>query len=164
MPCDVLCLLEDVCGFNVGKGSGVECSNPIQVRPKRSGIKLKSGMPTLQGPPVSDFDGVITKKPTSKASISSSAVEKVKKSGVEEDGLKKGTWKRAHTKSRLGLHLPLNNLLGPKRSSREISREAKKAELAKKKTKVSNSEVLHVLSGIDQITSTEVATQPCLAL
>ena len=39
-----------------------------------------------------------------------------------------------------------------------------KADGVKKKTKVSNSEVLHVLSGVDQITSAEVATQPRRAL
>ena len=60
--------------------------------------------------------------------------------------------------------MPLNNLLGPKRSSKEISRDAEKAELQKKKTKVSNNEGLHVLSGEDEITSTEVATQPHQAL
>ena len=112
-------------------------------------------MPTLQGPPSSGSDGVTTKKPTSKVSNLSSA---------EEDGLKKGTWKRAHPKFRAGLVLPLNNVLGLKRSSKEISRETEKAELAKMKTKVSNNEGLHVLSGEDQITSAEVATQPHRAL
>ena len=133
----------------------MECSNLVKGWPKRRGIKIKSGMPTLQGLPSSGLDGFITKKPTSKVS---------NLSGAEEDGLKKGTWKRAHTKSRPSLVLPLNNVLGPKRSSKEISREIEKAELAKKKTKVSNNEGLHVLSGEDQITSTEVATQPCWAL
>ena len=54
-------------------------------------------------------------------------------------------------------------MLGPKRSSKENSREAEKAKLAKKKTKVSKSEGLHVFSGVDQIISAEVATQPCRA-
>ena len=51
-----------------------------------------------------------------------------------------------------------------KRSSKEISCETEKAELAKKKTKVSNNEGLHVFSGEDQITLAEVATQPHQAL
>ena len=79
---------------------------------------------TLQGPPASGSDGVISKKPTSKASNSSSA---------ELDGLKKGTWNRAYTKSRLGLLLSLNNVLGAKRSGKEFSRETEKVELAKRK-------------------------------
>ena len=113
-------------------------------------------MPTLQGPPSSGSDGVITKKPTSKVSNLSSA---------EEDGLKKGTWKRAHPKSQPGLVLPLNNVLGPKRSGKEISRETEKAELAKKKSKVSNNKGFYILSREeDQITSVEVATQPRRAL
>ena len=30
VPCDASCLQEDICGFNAGKGSGIECSNPIK--------------------------------------------------------------------------------------------------------------------------------------
>ena len=81
-----------------------------------------------------------------------------------EIGLKKGTWKRAQVKLRSDTELPLNTSLGLKRSNKDISCVIKKADGAKKKTKVSNSEVLHVLSGINQITLTEVATQPRRAL
>ena len=114
----------DGCDFNASKGSGVEGINLVRGRPKRSGFKIKSGSHTLQGPPASGSDGVISKKPTSKASNSSSA---------ELDGLKKGTWNRAYTKSRLGLLLSLNNVLGAKRSGKEFSRETEKVELAKRK-------------------------------
>ena len=70
----------------------------------------------------------------------------------------------AQVKPRSDTELPLNTLLGPKRSNKDISCVTEKADGAKKKTKVSNSEVLHVLSGIDQMTSSEVATQPRRAL
>ena len=155
VPCDASCLQGDGCDFNAGKGRGVEGTNLVRCKPKRSGFKIKSGSHTLQGPPASGSDGVIAKKPTSKASNSSSG---------KLDGLKKGTWKRAYTKSRPGLLLSLNNVLGTKRSGKEFSRETEKAELAKKKTMVSDKEGLYVHPGEDQITSTEVATQPRWAL
>ena len=144
VSCDASCLQGDGCDFNAGKGRGVEGTNVVRCRPKRSGFKIKSGSHTLQGPPASGSDGVISKKPTSKASNSSSA---------ELDRLKKGTWNRAYTKSRLGLLLSLNNVLGAKRSGKEFSRETEKAELAKKKTMVSYNEGLYVHPGEDQITS-----------
>ena len=144
VPCDASTLQGDGCDFNAGKGSGVEGINLVRGRPKRSGFKIKSGSHTLQGPPTNGSDGVIAKRPTSKASNSSN---------TELDGLKKGTWKMAYTKSRLGLLLSLNNVLGAKRSGKEFSRETEKAELAKKKTMVSNNEGLYVHPGEDQITS-----------
>nr|POF18920.1 hypothetical protein CFP56_29743 [Quercus suber] len=126
-PCSSLCLQEIAYDFNVGKCSGQECSNPVNGRPKRIGTKIKSGMLTIQGPPASGFDGDTIKKPTSKEKNLLI---------VGENGLKKGTWKRAQIKPRSGMDLPLNILLGQKRSSKDISCVIEKAELAKKKTKL----------------------------
>ena len=140
VPCHALCLQGNGYDFNAGKGSGVEGTNLVRGRPKRSGFKIKSGLYTLRGPPASGSDGVIAKKPTSKASNSSSA---------ELDGLKKGTWNRAYTKSRLGLLLSLNNVLGAKMSGKEFSCETEKVELAKKKNMVSYNEGLYVHPGED---------------
>ena len=151
VSCDASCLQGDVCGFSASNVSGVEGTNLFRGRPKKSGFKIKSGSHTLQGPSACGSYGVIAKKPTLKAGNSSS---------VELDGLKKGTWKRACTKSRPGSLLAPNNVLSAKRSGKEISRETEKAKLAKKKTKVSINEGLYIHSGEDQITSAEVATQP----
>ncbi|KAK7852386.1 hypothetical protein CFP56_039094 [Quercus suber] len=90
-PCSSLCLQEIAYDFNVGKCSGQECSNPVNGRPKRIGTKIKSGMLTIQGPPASGFDGDTIKKPTSKEKNLLI---------VGENGLKKGTWKRAQIKPR----------------------------------------------------------------
>ena len=81
-------------------------------------------------------------------------------SSVELIGLKKGTWKRASIKSWPSLNLPFNNMLGAKRSGKEFSHMAEKADLTKKKTKVNNNKVFYVFSREDQSTSTEVAMQP----
>ena len=75
-----------------------------------------------------------------------------------EAGLKQGTWKRVQNRPQVTSDLALTNVLRLKRSSKENSREAK---LAKKQTKVSNSEGLHVFSGVDQIISAEITMQPC---
>ena len=154
VSCDALGLQSVVCEFNVGKGS-VDGTNPIRGRSTRGGSKIKSELPTLQGSYVTVSNSVTDTKPTSKAILLSNA---------NLDGLKQGTWKRVHTKSRPSLHLPLNNVLGAKRSGKEFSCETKKADLAKKKTKVSNNKGFYVLSGEDQITLAKVATQPRQAL
>ena len=73
--------------------------------------------------------------------------------------MKKGTWKRASIKSWPSLNLPLNKMLGAKRSGKEFSHKAEKANLTKKKTKISNNKVFYVFSK-DQSTSAEVAMQP----
>ena len=123
-------------------------------RPKRSGNKNKSGLLSLHGPSSGGSAKVMIKMPMSK--------DKNLAIGGEA-GLKQGTWKRVQNRPRVTSDLALTNVLGPKRSSKENSREAEKAELAKKKTKVSKSEGLHVFSGVDRIISAEVATQPCRA-
>ena len=137
VTCDASCLQGDVCGFNASNVSG---TNLFRGRPKRSGFKIKSGSHTLQGPSACGSNGVIAKKLTSKAGNSSS---------VELDGLKKGTWKRACTKSRPSSLLAPNNVLSAKRSGKEISRETEKSELAQKKTKVSINKGLYIHSGED---------------
>ena len=43
VPCHALCLQGDGCDFNAGKGSGVEGTNLVRGRPKRSGFKIKVG-------------------------------------------------------------------------------------------------------------------------
>nr|POF27307.1 hypothetical protein CFP56_25565 [Quercus suber] len=115
------------------KGSGQECSNLVKGRPKRSGNKNKSRLLSLQGPLSSGSDEVMFKKPNSKDNNSAIG---------GEAGLKKGTWERFQNKPRTTLELTLTNVLGPKRNSKDILSEAEKAELAKKKNKVSNSEGL----------------------
>ena len=151
VPCDALSFQGDICEVNTGKGN----TNPIRGRPKKSGVNIKSESPTLQSPPIARSDVVIAKKPTSMAKNSSS---------VELIGLKKGTCKRASIKSWPSLNLPFNNMLGAKRSGKEFSHKAKKADLTKKKTKVNNNKVFYVFSGEDQSTSAEVAMQPCRTL
>ena len=51
-------------------------------------------------------------------------------------------------------------MLGAKRSGKEFSHKAEKADLKKKKTKVNNNKVFYVFSEEDQSTSAEVAMQP----
>ncbi|KAK7835487.1 uncharacterized protein CFP56_023490 [Quercus suber] len=80
------CLQDDGVRFKIGKSNGQVCSNPVKGRPKRSGIKNKSGLLPLQGPMSSEFDDVMFKKPNSK---------EIKSDIIEGAGLKKGTWKRA---------------------------------------------------------------------
>ena len=63
-------------------------------------------------------------------------------------------------KPRSDLEVPINKVLGPKRSSKEMLRGTEKADLTNKKSKVSIIEGLHVLSGVNQITTAEVAMQP----
>ena len=104
---------------------GIFPANPHETsRPKKSGVNIKSESPTLQSPHVAGSDVVIAKKPTSMAKNSSS---------IKLTGPKKGTWKRASIKSRPSLNLPLNNMLGAKRSGKEFSQEAEKADLTKRK-------------------------------
>ena len=104
---------------------GIFPANPHETsRPKKSGVKIKSESPTLQIPPVAGSNVVIAKKPTSMAK---------NLGNIELTRLKKGTWKRASIKSRPNLNLPLNNMLGAKRSGKEFSHEAEKADLTKGK-------------------------------
>ena len=104
---------------------GIFPANPHETsRPKKSGVKIKSESPTLQIPPVAGSNVVIAKKPTSMAK---------NLGNIELTRLKKGTWKRASIKSRPSLNLPLNNMLGAKRSGKEFSHEAEKADLTKGK-------------------------------
>ena len=120
VPCDALSLQGDICEANAGKGN----TNPIRGGPKKNGVNIKSESPTLQSPPIAGSDVVIAKKPTSMAKNSGS---------IELTRPKKGTWKRASIKSRPSLNLPLNNMLGAKRSGKEFSQEAEKADLTKRK-------------------------------
>ena len=150
-PCTSLCLQEVACDFNVGKGKDQVCSIPVVGRPKRSATKTKSVFHNVQGPSLNASGGGTFQKPT---------LEEQNLLNASEIGLKKGTWKRAQVKLRFDTELPLNTLLGLKRSNKDISCVTEKADGVKKKTKVSNSEVLHVLFGVDQITLAEVATQP----
>ena len=154
-PHTSLCLQEVACDFNVGKAKGQLCNVPVVGRPKRSATKTKSSYHNVQCPSLNASGGGTSQQPTS---------ENQNFINVGEIGLKKGTWKKAHVKPRSDTELPLNTLLSQKRNNKDISCVIEKANGAKKKTKVSNSEVLHVLSGINQITLTEVATQPRRAL
>ena len=147
VPCDALSFQGDICEVNAGKGN----TNPIRGKPKNSGVNIKSESPTLQSPPIVGSDVVIAKKPTSMAKNSGN---------IELTGLKKGTWKRVYIKSWPSLNLAFNNMLGAKRSGKEFSHKAEKADLTKKKTKVNNNKVFYVFSREDQSTSTEVAMQP----
>ncbi|KAF3974608.1 hypothetical protein CMV_002076 [Castanea mollissima] len=129
-PCGHSFLQGDDFSFNIGKVSGQERSKLSKGRPKRSGSKNKGGLLSLQGPSSGGSAEVRMKKSMSKDNILAIC---------SEDGLKQGTWKR---------------------SSNDNPREAEKAELVKKKTKVSNIEGLHVFSSVDRTISVEVALQP----
>ena len=146
VSCDALSLQGDICEVNTSKGN----TNLIGGRPKKIGVNIKSESPTLQSPPITRSDVVIAKKPTSMAKNSGS---------IELTRTKKGTWKRASIKSWPSLNLPLNKMLGAKRSGKEFSHKVEKANLTKKKTKISNNKVFYVFSK-DQSTSAEVAMQP----
>ena len=80
----VSCLLDD------SKGDRAECSDLVKSRPKRSEIKMKKGLATLQGPPVLNSGCATITKPTSKATVSCVAEEKGKGNIHQLDGLKKG--------------------------------------------------------------------------
>ena len=120
-------------------------------RPKGSGNKNKSGLLSLHCPSSGGSAKVMIKMPMSKDNNLAIG---------GQDGLKQGTWKRVQNRPQVTSDLALTNVIGPKRSSKENSREAEKAKLAKKKTKVSNNEGLHVFSSVDRIISVEVAMQP----
>ena len=136
---------------NVGKDMGQLGSDPNVGRPKRSATKTKGAFHNVHGPSLNDSGGGTFQKPIS---------EEQKLLNAAGIGLKKGSWKRAQIKPRFDIEVPLNTLLGPKRSNKDILCETEKADGAKKKTKVSNSEVLRAFSGVDQITSAEVVMQP----
>ena len=81
---EVSCLLDD------SKGDRAECSDLVKSRPKRSEIKVKKGLATLQGPPVLNSGCATITKPISKATVSCVAEEKGKGNIHQLDGLKKG--------------------------------------------------------------------------